>query len=370
MARLSGMPLSVTSLQRLTGLQRRGLTVLVGAATVAVLGSGVMVAPVPYVLLQPGPTVDTLGEDQGVPVIQIEGLERPEGEQPDGEPETTTGQLRLTTVSVQPDVNLVAAIRAWFSNEQAVVPEEMFYPPGQSREQVEQRNTEQFTRSQSAAEFAAMRQLGYPVRIEVAEVVEGGPADGVLRADDVITAVDGTAIEEPEDLTAAVTAHPVGTEVTVEYLRDGEAGSATLATVPDEEDPQTPRIGVLAATVVDHPYELEIQLDEIGGPSAGLMFALGIIDKVEPEDLTGGKIIAGTGTIDTEGTVSPIGGVPQKLAAARQAGATVFLTPAENCPEAVANAQPGLLLVEVETLADALDGLAALRAGESPDTCD
>lgn len=348
------------------GIQPRGATVLVGAVLIALLGLGVTVAPVPYVVLQPGPTVDTLGERDGVPVIEIEG----EGLAADGTAGENAGELRLTTVSVRPDISVLDAVWAWFDDEEAVVPAELVYPPGQSRQEVEERNTEQFTRSQSAAEAAAMRHLGYPVRVSVADVAAGGPAAGVLAPGDIITAVDGTEVNQTEDLTRLVSERPVGTTLEVEYERDGEPATAKLTTAPDPEDANVSRIGVVITAEVDHPYELTIELDRIGGPSAGLMFALGIIDKIDPEDLTGGRIIAGTGSITADGEVGPIGGVPQKLVAARAAGATAFLVPAANCPEAVANAPDGLILIEVETLTDALDGLAALRAGEEPETCD
>lgn len=333
---------------------------LVGAVVIALLGLGIMQVSVPYVVLVPGLTVDTLGEHSGELVIEIEGEDT----------DDPAGELRLTTVSVRTDPSLVEAIRAWFSDEQAVVPEEMIYPPGQTREQVEEQNTAQFSQSQSAAEAAAMRYLGYPARVSIAEVVDGGAADGNLEVGDIITAVDGEEVAVPSDLGELVTAEPVGATLTVAYLRDGEPGEVELTTRPDADDPDVPRIGVAAATIVDHPYELDIQLEDIGGPSAGLMFALGIIDKVEPEDLTGGEVVAGTGTIDAEGNVGPIGGLPQKLVGAREAGATVFLVPSGNCPEAVENAQPGMTLVEVGTLSQAVDGLAELRAGGTPRTCD
>jgi PDZ domain-containing protein len=99
------------------------------------------------------------------------------------------------------------------------------------------------------------------------------------------------------------------------------------------------------------------------------MFTLGIIDKIKPDDLTGGKVIAGTGTIDNEGNVGPIGGIPQKLVAAKRDGAKVFLTPDRNCAEAVQNAVPGLPLAKVATLDDALKALEDVRANRQPTLC-
>lgn len=342
-------------------MQRRGITVLVGAVVVLLLTLGVMVAPVPYVVLQPGPTWDTLGDgNDGEPVIALDG---------EAEVSDSTGELHLTTVSVQPSVNLLDAIYAWFDGEDAVVPEELVYPPEQSRQEVEQRNAEQFTRSQSDAEVAALSYLGYPSRVRVVTVVEDAPATGLLSAGDVLTSVNGVEVTEAEQLRELVTAEPAGATLTIEYLREGEAGTAEVATASLGNGDDTPRLGVEVAEEVDAPFELTIGLERIGGPSAGLMFALGIIDKLDPEDLTGGEIIAGTGTIDGAGNVGPIGGVPQKLVAADEIGATAFLVPAANCAEAAANAPPGLLLVRVETLVEAVDALAALRADREPAAC-
>jgi PDZ domain-containing protein len=114
---------------------------------------------------------------------------------------------------------------------------------------------------------------------------------------------------------------------------------------------------------------VKINISNIGGPSAGLMFALGIVDKLTPGDLTGGRFVAGTGEIETNGKVDPIGGVQQKMAGARNAGATVFLTPAANCPDAVRAVPAGLRLIKVRSLSGALDALAALKAGRPVPGC-
>jgi PDZ domain-containing protein len=340
-------------------MQRRGVTVLVGAVIVMVLSVGVMVAPVPYVVLQPGPTWDTLGESaDGEPVIQVDGEAVTE----------SAGQLRLTTVSVDPDISLLDAIYAWFDREDAVVPEELIYPPDQTREEVEERNAADFSRSQTSAETAALRQLGFPVQVSVVTVLDGTPADGQLVAGDVIETVDGVPVTDVAQLQDLVTAEPAGATLTIGYRRGGEPGSTEVTTAP-VGDGDAPRLGIEVTYRVDAPFELEIGLDRIGGPSAGLVFALGIIDKLEPEDLTGGEIIAGTGSIDEQGDVGAIGGIAQKLVAAREVGATVFLVPAPNCAEARANAQPGMTLVKVETLEQALAELARLRADRAPTTC-
>ncbi|WP_328343202.1 YlbL family protein [Micromonospora sp. NBC_00421] len=337
-------------------MRRRGVTVLLGALLTTLLSIGVLGAPIPYVVLGPGPTVNTLGTSAGKEVIQVSGRET----------STSAGQLRMTTVGVQPTVKLRAAIAGWLSKDEAVVPRELVYPPGESQEEVEKRNAEDFQNSQSSAETAALVKLGYPVEVVAKEVAADGSAAGVLKAGDVIVTVDGAKVTSATRLVELVRGKPAGTRLTIGYVRDGTAGSAT---VTSREADGRPRIGVVPDQRQPHPFSLKIDLNDIGGPSAGLMFALGIIDKLKPEDLTGGKVIAGTGTIDDEGRVGPIGGIAQKLVGAKKAGAKVFLVPADNCAEAVRNPQPGLPMLRVGSLDDALTALDTLRAGGEPTRC-
>jgi Lon-like protease len=130
-----------------------------------------------------------------------------------------------------------------------------------------------------------------------------------------------------------------------------------------------PRIGVEIDKKQPHPFTVSIDLDQIGGPSAGLMFTLGIIDKLQPADLTGGKVIAGTGTMDDDGNVGPIGGIPQKLVGAKKAGAQIFLVPKDNCAEALKNAVAGLPMAEVATVDDALTAIKTFTSGGTPKPC-
>ncbi|WP_432900402.1 YlbL family protein [Micromonospora matsumotoense] len=337
-------------------MRRRGVTVLLGALLTTLLSIGVLGASIPYVVLGPGPTVNTLGTSDGREVIQISGRET----------STSAGQLRMTTVGVQPTVKLRAAIVGWLSKDEAVVPRELVYPPGESQEEVEKRNAEDFQNSQSSAETAALVKLGYPVEVVAKEVAADGPAAGALKAGDVVATVDGAKVTSATRLVELVRGKPAGTALSIGYVRDGTPGTAT---VTSRDQDGRPRIGVVPDQRQPHPFTLKIDLNDIGGPSAGLMFALGIIDKLKPEDLTGGKVIAGTGTIDDEGRVGPIGGIAQKLVGAKKAGAKVFLVPADNCAEAVRNPQSGLPMLKVGSLDDALTALDALRAGGEPIRC-
>jgi PDZ domain-containing protein len=340
-------------------MRRRGVTVILGALITALLAVGVMAAPLPYVVLKPGPTVNTLGSDNGAEVIQVTDASKTS---------TSAGQLRLTTVNVQSQVELVWAISSWFSKSEAVVPRELIYPPDKSEKQVEQQNAEEWTESQASAVTVALTKLGYPVLTMVKSVSKDGAATGVLKAGDEITAVDGTKITEPSKLTDLIRAKPAGTTFTVAYERSGKAGSAKIATKASGND-KTPRLGIEIGTKQDAPFTVKIDLNKIGGPSAGLMFTLGILDKLQSADLTGGKIIAGTGTIDDDGNVGPIGGIPQKLVGAKKAGAQLFLVPKDNCAEALKNAVDGLPMAEVANVDDALTALKTFTSGGTPKPC-
>lgn len=344
-------------------MSRRTLTLLLASLLTLVLTSGAVSARVPYVALGPGPTYDTLGEVEGAEVIQI-----------DGTPTfPTDGHLDLTTVGVTPSLTLLEALRGWFDRDLAVVPRDVVYPPGRSDEEVNAENAESMRRSQNSATSAAARYLGYTVtEVSVEGFSPGSPAEDVLQVGDVLTGVDGTELRDAAELRRLVGEGEVGAALRIDYLRDGVAGTASVTTTgaEDEAGQTRPVLGVLVAEEpVDVPFEVDITLEEVGGPSAGLMFALGILEKLGEPSLTGGKHIAGTGEISADGRVGAIGGIPQKLVAARDEGADLFLVPEGNCAEAVLRPPDGLLLAEVATLDEALTALEALRAGEQPELC-
>jgi PDZ domain-containing protein len=333
---------------------RRGWTVLVGAVTVLLLSLGLSYLAVPYVALGPGPTVDTLGKSDGKEIIVITGRTA----------SSSKGHLNLTTVSVRDKLSLGSALRYWIDGSTAVVPRDLVYPQNKTDQQVEQQNQQEFKSSQTSAETAALRALGYPVQVTVESLPAGSPSTGKLVKGDILAAVDGQKVTSSQKLIELIRRHKAGENVAIAYTRGGKPATAQITTSAAGEGKQ-PVIGVQIDQKQPHPFEIKFELDRIGGPSAGLMFALGIIDKVKPEDLTGGVFIAGTGEIDDEGKVGPIGGIPQKMIAARAAGATDFLTPADNCAEAVRNIPDGLKLIKVETLDDALTSLQALRERHS-----
>jgi Lon-like protease len=340
-------------------MRRRGVTVILGALVTALLAAGVMISDLPYVVLTPGPTVNTLGSAQGTEVIQVTGSKTT----------SSTGELRLTTVNVQSKVELVQAVQGWLSGKDAVVPRELIYPPDRSEQQVQEQNAQEWKDSQTSAETVALRELGYPVQTYVRKVTPGGAAVGKLQENDVVTSIGGTAVTGPTQLTELVRAKPAGTALAVGYTRDGKAGTVEVTTKAGDDEKKTPRLGIEIDTKQPHPFTIKIDLDKIGGPSAGLMFSLGIIDKLRDEDLTGGKVIAGTGTIDDDGNVGPIGGIPQKLNGAKAAGAKLFLVPKDNCAEALRNAVDGLPMARVATVDDALTALKTFTSGGTPTPC-
>lgn len=343
-------------------MSRRTLTLVLASVLVVLLTAGAVQAQVPYVALGPGPTYDTLGEVDGEPLLRIEGRSTFPAD----------GQLDLTTVGVQASLTLVEALQGWFDPDRAVVPREVVYPPGKSEDEVDAETAEQMSASQSTAVSAAARQLGLRTAdVYVDGVAADGPSDGVLREGDLLRTVDGRDLRDAADLRAAVEAVEVGDVVSVGLVRDGESLTVEIRTeASDDDGPSRPVIGVVIRDEpVDAPFEVDVTLEDVGGPSAGLVFALAILEKLGEEPLVGDRYVAGTGEITAQGAVRPIGGIAQKLVAADDKGADAFLVPAENCPEAVRNAPEGLVLIEAGSLSQALEALRALRDGEQPRLC-
>ncbi len=329
------------------------------AAGLLALSLGVLGAtlPVPLVAIGPGPTYDTLGEVSGTTVVSINRLMV----------YPTTGQLNMTTVSVTDQLTLFSALSMWARDDRRVLPRDRLFPPDQSDAQVAEVNSAQFAASEADAEVAALKELSIPTRVVVGEVVPDSAAQGTLEVGDELVAVSGLTVGTPAAVSAALATSVPGQSVTVTYRRGGEQRDAdvVLGSSP------TRRQGLLGVGPVIEPRDgdIKISLGDIGGPSAGLMFALAIIDKLTPGELTGGRFVAGTGTITQDGQVGAIGGIPFKMRAARDAGATTFLVPARNCEEAAAHPRDGLQLVRVGTLDDALAALDALRADRPVTTC-
>ncbi|MCW2586762.1 MAG: hypothetical protein JWN55_2278 [Frankiales bacterium] len=344
-------------------MSRRALTLLLACVLALGLAIAGLGQAVPYVALTPGPAYNTLGAVGGTEVLSISGRRT----------YPTDGALDLTTVSVKDNITLFEAVVGWLSPRQAVVPREVVFPPDRSAQEEKRQTQQQMVASQDAATTAALRQLGVPstTKVLVAAVDKGAPAEGRLKAGDILTSVDGTPVRDAATLRGLIGRHRIGDPVRIGYTRGGKPGAVTLTTAPSPPDAgaRRPVIGIQSHEQVSFPVRVDIKLKDVGGPSAGLMFALGIIDKLGPDSLTGGRKIAGTGEITADGVVGPIGGIAQKLLGAKEQQATVFLSPAENCAEAKANKPDGLTLVRVATLKGALAALQTLRDGGAPPSC-
>ena len=346
---------------------RRQLTLLIAAVGVAVSILVASFVPVPYVILSPGPTLNTLGSlgthSDAKPLIQITGTRT----------YPTSGHLNLVTVSYQggpgDSFNIFTALQAWLSPHEAVVPEQELFGTGQTQQQVARQDTQQMVSSQQTAQAAALCQLGikFDTIDTITTVEQGMPAAGALKAGDVITAVDGKPVTCRADAGDLIRARKPGNPVVLTVSRHGATKHFRLKTADVQG---VPVVGVNVAENYKFPFPIKFNVGDIGGPSAGMMFALGIIDKLSPANLTDGRFIAGTGEmVSADGTVGPIGGIQQKIAGARAAGATIFLTPAANCADTRGAVPAGLRLVKVSTLAGAVHDLKVLAAGGNVPSC-
>ena len=352
-------------LRRQPTVHARTVTMLVCGFAAVLLFSLIGLAPVPYAIMKPGPVRDTLAAVDGTPLIEVEGRET----------YPTEGSLQLTTVSVfggpRRNVDLLDVVTGWFDPAQAVLPVEELYPDGQTSEELERQNTEAMVSSQENATAAALRELGIeiPTTLTVAGFSPGSDAERELEEGDVIRALDGVAVPDLPELRDRLQLVEPGEDVVVGVERDGESLDVPVTTSqgPEEET----LLGVLIDPTYEFPFEVAIQIEDIGGPSAGMVFALGIVDKLTPGAMTGGEQIAGTGTIDSSGAVGAIGGVQQKLVGAARAGADWFLAPAGNCGEVVGHVPEELRVVRVATLGEARDAVDAIAAGraEALPTC-
>ncbi|MFC4125278.1 YlbL family protein [Nocardia rhizosphaerae] len=340
-------------------MNRRILTLIVALVPVLVLGVVGSVVTVPFVALGPGPTFDTLGEVDGKPVVDVTGAPL----------DPTTGRLNMTTVSVRDGLNLFEAFGFWASGDHGLVPRAEVYPPGVSREEIDKSNEQDFKDSESDAEVAALHYLDLPTVVLVRGLTEDGPAARVLEVGDELISVDDIPLTSPQDVVDIVGTRAPGDTITLRYRRGDAEQTApvTLAARPDDE--AKGYLGLTPGEGGRPPLRVEFNLADIGGPSAGLMFSLALIDKLSPGELNGGRFVAGTGTIDQEGKVGPIGGIQYKMIAAREAGAETFLVPAANCNEARQRAPEGLRLVKVDTLDGAVTSLADIDAGREAISC-
>ncbi|HEX3814969.1 MAG TPA: PDZ domain-containing protein [Mycobacteriales bacterium] len=342
-------------------MTRRTYTLIVGVVIIIVLGVVAARLPVQYAAMGPGVTFNTLGKDtDGKQIVEIKGRTT----------NKVRGHLNMTTVSELDHLDVLSAIRGWLSHDEAVVPREVLFPPGQTDKQIQQQNAEDFVQSQDSATSAALSYLHYPNKVVVGALPDGSPSAKTLAVGDSIDTVDGTTVKDVDGLHAILTKLTPGTKVKVGFTHKHKPATGTITTTKAAKGAKGAALGISVVFEPVAPFDITISLANIGGPSAGLMFALGILEKVGTGgDLTGGTFIAGTGTIDPTGKVGAIGGIPLKMIGAKRAGAKVFLVPAANCAEAEGNHPSGLRLVKVSSLSGAVEALKSLQHGGNPPSC-
>lgn len=346
-------------------MSNRELTQVISCAILGITIALMAIIPTGFVIQRPGPTVDVIDESAEVPAISITGTETFDHD----------GELRLTTVQVQGGEGFPTwafnILNAYFRADAAVTPVENVFPTDVSRDEITERNRQEMEASQRRAVVVALEYLDYEVptvlRI-VGTVPESGAAD-VLQEDDVLLGINGTPVANFAELDAELGEVPGGDTVQVEIERAGEEVTVDVVSMASEDGDA--QLGVLLDPDFEFPVDVEIFAQEIGGPSAGLIFSLGIVDLLTPGSLTGGEDIAGTGTIDLAGNVGPIGGIQQKLFGAAQDGAQWFLAPTNNCRD-FSTVPEGLTVVPVDTFNSAKLAVDAIAAGQgsSLPTCD
>ncbi|WP_122818285.1 YlbL family protein [Nocardioides pantholopis] len=356
-------------------MTQRTIAALVAVPLLLALFAVAVFTPLPYATYAPGLTVDVLGttEDDGkgsgdgeteteetgeVEIIQVDGHEVYRDE----------GQLRMTTVFVSlpgAEKTLPELIGAWFDEDRAVYPYDAVHDEDETVEESRRTGAIDMVSSQDQAVAVALEELGYQVTpaVMAAYIEKDTPAQGVLEVGDLFLRVNGTAVSTPDQMAELVAATPEGDPVEIDLLRDGE--KRTVMLLPEQVDGQA-RVGVTLGTGYRFPFEVSVNIDaQIGGPSAGLMFSLAIYDALTPGALTGGKSVAGTGTISADGEVGPIGGIQQKIAGARRDGADLFLVPEDNCADALGAEAGDMRLVRATTMHEAR--LAIEAYAEDPD---
>lgn len=345
-------------------MSRRTLAGVWALAVAMVVLLVITFLPTSYVIQRPGPVYNTLGTAQNadgeeVPLISVEGAET----------YPTDGSLDLLTVQVQGNREHTPSwfelAMAWFDPSRAVMPIDTIFPEDQTTEQRNEESAQMMVDSQHEATAAALTELGYDVggTLSVYSVIDGAAAEGILEQGDLILEANG---EELTDVSTLRSVINEGEGAPVELLIERDGEQQTVEVTPkettDDAGKTTWILGVNLTTDYDFPIDVTIQLNNVGGPSAGMMFALGIIDTLTPGELNGGQQVAGTGTITADGEVGPIGGIRQKMWGALDAGAQWFLAPEANCDEVVGHIPGDLRVFSVEDLDDALAVLDAVSS--------
>lgn len=364
---MAAMPAAATSpdpspadrIDRASTLGPHRWTAVAAASVLVVIIVALVVIPVPFVTWAPGRTVNLAGTTaQNRPIIQVQGLTS----------RRSKGEIRMTTVSVtkvDSHVGLAEAlVAAWLPHRDAL-PREAVYQPGRSSDQVKADEVQMMDTSQRDAVVAALRAAGQPVtELPMAAAVStSGPSYNVIQPGDLITKVDGTAVQSAADIQRAIRKHTVGDSVAITVLRNGTTRNLYVMTASSSKDPKIPVIGISVGTGYRYTPTVTYNIpSDIVGPSAGLMMSLAIYQAIAPADLIGSLHVAGTGEIAPDGTVGAIGGIREKVAGAQRDGSRIFLVPASNCRD-LAGTSSTMTLVKVASLKEAISAIQKIRSG-------
>ncbi len=352
--------------QRPVRAERIARVILVVSVVLLIVVLALTFIKVPYAVERPGPVTDTLGQlDDGSEMIDIKGAKS----------YSTDGELFFTTVRIiggpEEHINGWEWLVGHLDDDSRVVPEEEVFGDTTSDEEIEEMNQAMMQGSQKNSIAVAIRSTGTAVPQDnlVGQIIKGAPADGELKTEDVVTSVDGKKVSRVSDIVDGISDRKVGDTVRLGVTRDGKHGVVTLTTKDIGEGRAGVGIGIEPR--YDYPYKVSIDAGEVGGPSAGMMFALAVHDRLTPGAMTKGKSIAGTGTINDAGEVGPIGGIRQKLVGARAADAKWFLAPEDNCSEVKGHVPDGMQVVSVDTFDDATTAVESIAKGDTQDlpTC-
>jgi PDZ domain-containing protein len=303
---------------------------------------------IPYVAFSPGPTSDAVNS------VTADGVEL----------FPPSGELLMLTV-VSQDVNLFEALIAGIDPSIDLVPKEAVRREGESDEDYRNRVLQQMDDSNFRAIAVALGFLGYemvPVEVVINEFVEDVPAADVLELGDTILEIDGVAVSSVADIGPLLEGRSVGSTLMLKVGRDGETLDLEVVLAERTDEPGVAMIGVVLGELTRPPFPIELRPGDIGGPSAGMMHTLAIIDSLTEGDLTGGEVIAGTGTIRIDGTIGAIGGIRQKVVGAEAAGARYILVPVDNYERALTAERSSIEIVPVATIEEAIDFLDGLSA--------
>ena len=340
-------------------MTKQSWTAVVSAAIFLALAVLVGTWRVPFVAWAPGSTINVLGSGQnGKAAISVTGLPT----------YPTTGELLMTTVSVtrvDANLSLPEALADYWLPYRDVLPRDLVYPKGSSVSDVKQEEVAMMDTSKDNAVVAALRAAGQPVAEMpmVTAVVVSGPSNNKLQPGDLFETFDAAPVRTGDDIRKAIAKHAVGETVSMGVLRAGKQTAVQVKLAASNQDPKKPVLGIEIGTGYRYTPTVSYGIDpQIVGPSAGLMFALAIYDKITASDLVAGVTVAGTGTITPDGAVGPIGGIQEKIAAADSDHAKLFLVPAGNCQD-IEGVKTSMTLVKVTSLRDAI---AALQAVHTP----